>query len=295
MTLHNSPRQPRLSSFHSPCPAHIPPVTSSPFTSSALFNPPLLFIPFLINTFCTLFHHGAHLSLFFSYPSVLFSSQRRVSLLNHPKFPSLDRPTALTMVNLSPAQLAPAQPNSSDSDLCLIPPATVTPVSATLTNHRISVASKGLTESLTPLSATLTENRGEGAPRPRASSFSLLACSDPVRDPSGTPSYLAIVHRTRITSFFLPPATRHSSLPLATSTSFPLCATLSLANGPAARQASTAKHSFFPLVPHRATPQGASLPGGDQGRATQFRRIRNKRHPAVQRLQTKSAALQPSI
>jgi len=118
------------------------------------------------------------------------------------------------MVNLSPAQLAPAQPNSSDSDLCLIPPAPVTPVSAILTNHLTSVASKGFTGNLTPLSATLTKNRGEGAPRPPASCFSLLACSDPVRDPLGTPSYLALFQGTRITSFCSPPATRHFHSPL---------------------------------------------------------------------------------
>ena len=196
------------------------------------------------------------------------------------------------MVNLSPAQLAPAQPNSSDSDLCLIPPAPVTPVSAILTNHLTSVASKGFTGNLTPLSATLTKNRGEGAPRPPASCFSLLACSDPVRDPLGTPSYLALFQGTRITSFCSPPATRHFHSPLPPHSPSVLRCHLQTARP---RQASTAKHSFFPLVPHRATPQGASLPGGDQGRATQFRSIRNKRHPAVQRLQTKSAALQPSI
>jgi hypothetical protein len=40
--------------------------------------------------------------------------------------------------------------------------ATLSPLAATLTDHRTSVANKRLTENLTPLYATLTKNRGEG-------------------------------------------------------------------------------------------------------------------------------------
>src|SRR5271168_2428523 len=158
MTLRNCLRQRRLRSLLSPAPASL--VTRAFFISSASFTPSIPSIPFRINTLRTLSGHGAPLCLLFSYPCALFSLQRRVYPVSHSKFSSLSRHVALTMVRLSLTRLTPAQPNSSDSVLCLIPPAPVTPLSAILTRPPISGASKRLSGSLTSLNATLTKNAG---------------------------------------------------------------------------------------------------------------------------------------
>ena len=50
----------------------------------------------------------------------------------------------------------------SHSKFQLLPNPALTRLSATLTNHPTSVASKALTENLTPLEATLTKNKGVG-------------------------------------------------------------------------------------------------------------------------------------